>query len=78
MNNSAISNLNDSSKNIKWKQIWQLGNKHLVVIDESIIQKLGINDDLITFVEQDLTDEGILMRVRRLNWKCPLIAYNLI
>jgi hypothetical protein len=67
MNNSAISNLNNSPKNKKWKQIWQLGNKHLVVIDESIIQKLGINDDLITFVEQDLTDEGILMRVRRLN-----------
>jgi hypothetical protein len=67
MNNSAISNLNNSPKNKKWKQIWQLGNKHLVVIDESIIQKLGINDNLTTFVEQELTDEGILMRVRRFN-----------
>ena len=66
MNNSAISNLNNSPKDNKKKQIWQLGNKHLVVIDESIIQKLGINDN-VTFVEQELTDEGILMRVRRLN-----------
>ena len=67
MNNSAISNLNRSPKDNNWKQIWQLGNKHLVIIDESIIQKLGINDNLTTFVEQELTDEGILMRVRRLN-----------
>jgi hypothetical protein len=67
MNNSAISNLNSSPNDNNWKQIWQLGNKHLVVIDEYIIQKLGINDDLTTFVEQELTDEGILMRVRRFN-----------
>ena len=67
MNDSAISNLNNSTNYNNWKQIWQLGNKHLVVIDESIIQKLGINDDLTTFVEQELTDDGILMRIRRLN-----------
>ena len=67
MNNSAISNLNNSTNYNNWKQIWQLGDKHLVVIDESIIQKLGINNDLTTFVEQELTDEGILMRVKRLN-----------
>ncbi|HSF51869.1 MAG TPA: hypothetical protein VLA74_14000 [Nitrososphaeraceae archaeon] len=67
MSNSAISNLNSSPNDKNWKQIWQLGNKHLVVIDESIIQKLGINDNLTTFVEQELTDEGILMRIRRFN-----------
>lgn len=66
MNNSAISNLNNSSKDNKKKQIWQLGTKHLVIIDESIIQKLGINDN-VTFVEQELTDDGntILMRIKR-------------
>ena len=64
MNNSANSNLKDSKI---LKQIWQLGDKHLVVIDKSIIQKLGINDNLTTFVEQELTDDGILMLVRRLN-----------
>ena len=66
MNNSAISNLNNSPKNKKWKQIWQLGTKHLVIIDESIIQKLGINDNSATFVEQEITTDGsILMRIRR-------------
>ena len=64
MNNSAISNLNSSPNYKNWKQIWQLGNKHLVVIDESIIQKLGINDN-VTFVEQEITTDGILMRIRR-------------
>jgi hypothetical protein len=67
LNDSAISNLNNSHKHYNWKQIWQLGNKHLVIIDESIIQKLGINDDLTTFVEQELTDDGILMRIRKVS-----------
>lgn len=67
MNNSAISNLNSSPKDNNWKQIWQVGNKHLVVIDESIIQKLGITDNLTTFVEQELTDDGILMRVKKVS-----------
>jgi hypothetical protein len=66
MNNSAVSNLNNSSKYKKWKQIWTLGDKHLVIIDESIIQKLGINDNL-TFVEQEITTDGILMRIKRIN-----------
>ena len=65
MSNSVFSNLNNSPKDNKRKQIWQFGNKHLVVIDESIIQKLGINDN-VTFVEQEITADGILMRIRRL------------
>ena len=64
MNNSSNSNLKDSKI---LKQMWKLGNKYLVVIDESIITKLEINDNLTIFVEQELTDEGILMRVRRFN-----------
>jgi hypothetical protein len=40
-------------------------NKHLVIIDESIIQKLGISNNLPAFVEQELTDDGILMRIKK-------------
>ena len=61
MNRASISDLKDSQK--IFKLLWQVGNKHLVIIDESIIQKLGINDN-ITFVEQELTDNGILMRIQ--------------
>lgn len=63
MKNSSNSNLKASSEILK--QIWEIAGKHLVIIDESIIQKLGINDNSITFVEQELTDDGILMRIRR-------------
>jgi antitoxin component of MazEF toxin-antitoxin module len=64
--NDSISHTNDSQyKAIK--QIWRFGNKHLVIIDASIMKKLAINDD-ITFVEQELINENeILMRIRRIN-----------
>jgi hypothetical protein len=80
MNNSTFSNINNStiSSNIEntdtninknhnkiFKQIWQLGNKHLVLIDESIIIKLGITENSILFVEQELSQDNttILMRL---------------
>lgn len=63
MNNSSNLNLKTSSGTLK--QIFHFENKHVVIIDDSIIKKLGINDNLITFVEQELTDDGILMRIRR-------------
>ena len=59
--NSIINN----SKNKIFKQLWMLGDKHLVVIDKSIIEKLGIKDDLTIFLEQDIThDHVIVMRVK--------------
>jgi hypothetical protein len=60
----STSNLKDTLTIIK--PIIQFQNKHLAIIDESIIQKLGIYDNLITFVEQELTDDGILMRIKKL------------
>ena len=67
MNNSTISNLNNSTKTKIFKQIWQLGNKHLVIIDSSIIEKLGITENITTFLEQELTqDNTILMRIKNI------------
>jgi hypothetical protein len=37
-----------------------------VVIDKAIVQRLGINEEE-TFFEQELTDDGILLRVRKLS-----------
>ena len=62
MNNPSTSNLKEPPP---VKQLWEIAGKHLVIIDESIIQKLGINDDSITFVEQELTDDGILIRIAK-------------
>jgi hypothetical protein len=64
MNNSSNSNLKDPPRILK--QIFPFENKHLVIIDKSIIQKLGINDNLTTFVEQELTKDGILLRIKTL------------
>ena len=69
MNNSTISDLNNSTKNKIFKQIWQLSNKHLVIIDKSIIEKLGITENITTFVEQELTQDNktIMLRVVEFN-----------
>jgi hypothetical protein len=68
MNNSTISDLSNSTKNKIVKQIWEIGNKHLVIIDKSIIEKLGFNNEnSMTFVEQELTsDNTILMRIKKI------------
>ena len=69
MNNSTISDLNNSTKNKIFKQIWQLGNKHLVIIDESIIEKIGITESSPLFVEQELTQDNktIMLRIVEFN-----------
>ena len=69
MNNSTISDLNNSTKNKIFKQICQLGNKYLVIIDESIIEKLGITENITTFVEQELTQDNktIMLKVVEFN-----------
>ena len=81
MNNSTLSDIknttisannttasNTSNKNIIFKQIWQIGNKHLVIVDESIIIKLGITENSTFFVEQELTQDNttILMRIKKI------------
>jgi hypothetical protein len=67
MNKSIISDLNNSTKNKIVKQIWPISNKHLVVIDQSIIDKLGIKENSTTFVEQELSqDNTILMRIKKI------------
>ncbi len=38
-NNLSKNHSNNNNNKKPFKQIWQLGNKHLVVIDESIIEK---------------------------------------
>jgi hypothetical protein len=38
-----------------------ISGKHILVIDEDIIKRLGINGS--TFLEEKLTDNGILLEV---------------
>lgn len=50
------------------KQVLGIGNTKIVLIDDSIVEKLHINEDS-TFLQQEITEDGsaILMRVRKLD-----------
>jgi hypothetical protein len=45
------------------KKAYRIADKTIVVIDESLVDRLSINDE--TWFEQDLTEDGILLKV----WK---------
>ena len=47
------------------KKCWSVGNVILVAIAEEIVKRLGIAEDN-TYVQQEITDEGILLRVKHL------------
>lgn len=45
------------------KKLWNFGDVTLVAIDKRIVQSLGIDE--FTFVEQEISQDGILMTIRR-------------
>ncbi len=45
------------------KRLWKISSICLVSIDASIVEKLGLSEDNTLF-EQEITDEGILMRIK--------------
>ena len=69
MNVSRLSDLNHSQEEKILKQILSIGDQYLVVIDKSIIQKLGIDDNRTTFLEQEFREEdnSILMKIKKMN-----------
>lgn len=69
MNVSRLTDLNHSQQDKILKQIWSIGDQHLVVIDKSIMQKLGIDDNDTIFLEQEFREEdnSILMKIKKMN-----------
>jgi hypothetical protein len=45
------------------KKALRITDKTIVVIDESLVKRLAINDD--TWFEQELTQDGILLKICR-------------
>ena len=43
------------------KKAYRIADKTFVVIDESLVKRLTINDE--TWFEQEVTEEGILLRI---------------
>jgi hypothetical protein len=69
MNVSRLTDLNHSQQDKFIKLILTIGDQHLVLIDKSIIQKLGIDDNSTTFLEQEFREEdnSILMKIKKMN-----------
>lgn len=65
MNDSTTKDVRISSKNsFPLKRCWSVGTRVIIVIDDSIVQKLKITDD--TYVKQEITKEGILLKITRI------------
>jgi hypothetical protein len=47
------------------KRVWKISSIYLVPLDGSIVNKLGISEEN-TLLEQEITEEGILMRMKRI------------
>jgi hypothetical protein len=48
------------------KRCWNIGGNTVVVIDKKLVQILGLHEEN-TFFEEELTDGGILLRIKRLD-----------
>ena len=58
---TAKRNINSTKNPIK--KCFKIGSLPVTIIDESIVEEMKINDNT-TFFEQEITDEGILFRIR--------------
>ena len=46
------------------KKCWKVGNNTVVVIDKTLVERLGISEENCMFKEE-LTDGGIILRIVR-------------
>jgi hypothetical protein len=65
MDDSSTSAINSTSIN-PVKRCWNVGANTVVVIDKSIVQKLGINENN-TLLEEEITPDGILLKIRKIS-----------
>jgi hypothetical protein len=49
------------------KKLHRISDKTLVIIDESVINRIGIDDKENTWVEEVVTEDGILLKICRDN-----------
>jgi len=62
--NTTTRNISGSTDSyLPLKKCWGVGETIVVAIDKEIVKRLGINEDS-TYVQQEVTDDGILLRVK--------------
>ena len=65
MANTATRNISVSTdSSVYLKKCWSIGNNIVVVIAEEMVKRFGITEDS-TYVQQVVTDDGILLRVKQ-------------
>jgi hypothetical protein len=65
--NTIKKNIKDcTTDSLPVKKCWSVGKHIVVIIDRTIVQQLGIDADK-TFVEEEVTPDGILLKVRRID-----------
>jgi hypothetical protein len=57
-------NSNTPHIKIPLKRCWKVGNNTVVVIDKSLVERLGVNEENTMFHEE-IVDGGILLRIIR-------------
>jgi hypothetical protein len=66
MNKSSNSLINNTTPNNPLKKCWKINEIFFVALDRTIVQKLEINENY-TFLEQEITNDGILMRIKKID-----------
>ena len=61
MNNSVSNNV-ELSMSLPRKKLWKVSNITIIVIDRTLIEKMGIDEENIIF-EEELTEGGIFLRL---------------
>ena len=65
MNNTLSEDLSSSVETKSpIKRLWNIGPHLVCIIDKNIVKKLEINENII--VEQQLTNDGILLKIKKL------------
>jgi hypothetical protein len=66
MNDSVTKDIRVSKEEIlPLKKCWPVGPHTVVILDDKIVRDLGINTD-DTYVEEQITSDGILLRIKRI------------
>jgi hypothetical protein len=59
--NYTVSSSVSTDSSLPLKKCWSVGNVIVVAIAEEIVKRFGITGDT-TYVQQEVTDDGILLR----------------
>lgn len=64
MNNNTFNDIKVANPPPSVKPVFAVGQNIVVILDKKIVQKLGISEDN-TLVQQEITEDGILLKPRR-------------